>query len=67
MARLSNELRKAVIHMKDDGYSTSRIKKTLEDRVHQMSRGCLYDLFNKFSQHHQIEELKKKNPKKSQD
>ena len=39
MPRLSNELRKAAIHMKDGGYSTSRIKKTLMDRG-QISRRC---------------------------
>ena len=46
MPTLSNELRKSAraIHMKDDGYSTSRIKKRSEDQGHQILRGCLYDL-----------------------
>ena len=42
MPSLSNDLQKAAIHMKDDGYSTSRIKKMLEDQGQQISRGCFY-------------------------
>ena len=35
---------KTAINTKNDGYTASRIKKTLEDQGHQMSIGCLYDL-----------------------
>ena len=58
MPRLSLELRKAAIHMKEDGCSTAEIQTTLEAQGHSISKVALYELFRKFQRHGQIEDLK---------
>ena len=59
MPRLSLELRKAAIHMRDEGRSTEDIRKTLEAQGHSIGKGGLYKLFKKFDQNQQVEDLKK--------
>ena len=60
MPRLSLALRKAAIHMKEDGCSTAEIQATLEAQGHSISKVILNELFRKFQRHGQIKDLKRK-------